>query len=206
MTDSMKQDTPDTPASQRYTHTAVAALLGGALIALGLHAATAGDAGKSKASAASQLERGQYLVAIGGCNDCHTPLKMGPHGPEPDMTRMLSGHPEGLTMPPAPKLPEGPWVSIGSGTNTAFAGPWGVSFAINLTPDKETGLGAWDEKAFVSALRTGKHLGAGRPIMPPMPWPAYRNMTDEDLQAVYAFLRTVPPIKNRIPDVVLPAK
>src|SRR3954447_8402467 len=71
-----------------------------------------------------QIARGQYLVTIGGCNDCHTPLKMGAKGPEPDMSRMLSGHPQHVPMPPAPKLPNGPWLWTGAATNTAFAGPW----------------------------------------------------------------------------------
>src|SRR4051812_26973895 len=84
----------------------------------------------------TRVERGKYLVTIGGCNDCHTPLKMGPHGPEPDGSRRLSGHPEQMAMPPAPSLPKGPWMWTGAATNTAFAGPWGVSYARNLTPDQ----------------------------------------------------------------------
>src|SRR5687768_5121628 len=80
------------------------------------------------AAAQAVVKRGEYLVNIGGCNDCHTPFTMGPKGPEPDRTRLLSGHPEGLQMPPAPKLPNGPWVWVDAGTNTAFAGPWGVSY------------------------------------------------------------------------------
>src|SRR5437870_2909027 len=84
-----------------------------------------------------QLARGAYLVTIGGCNDCHTPLKMGPKGPEPDRDRMLSGHPQSLVMTPPPKqAPNGPWMWSGAVTNTAFAGPWGISYARNLTPDK----------------------------------------------------------------------
>ena len=86
--------------------------------------------------------RGQYLVNTGGCGDCHTPLKMGKNGPEPDASRLLSGHPQALKMPPVPKLPAGPWLVVSSATNTAWAGPWGVSFTANLTPDVETGLGA----------------------------------------------------------------
>src|SRR6185436_18192295 len=92
--------------------------------------------------ASARVARGAYLVRHMGCNDCHTPLKLGPRGPEPDMTRALTGHPEGLVMPPAPALPPGPWGWVGAATNTAFAGPWGVSFTANLTPDKETGLGS----------------------------------------------------------------
>jgi mono/diheme cytochrome c family protein len=150
------------------------------------------------------VERGRYLVSTSGCHDCHTPFVLGPAGPEPDMTRMLSGHPEDLVMPPPPELGEGPWLWVGSATNTAFAGPWGVSFAANLTPDP-SGLEPWDEETFIRAIRTGKHWGQSRPILPPMPWPVYRNMTDQDLGAVYAFLRTIPPVSNHVPMPVPPA-
>ncbi len=152
------------------------------------------------------VARGKYLVDIGGCNDCHTPLKMGARGPEPDMTRYLSGHPEGMQLPPAPKL-EMPWMYAGNATNTAYAGPWGISYAINLTSHDTTGLGQWTENGFVQALKTGRHLGipTGRMIMPPMPWQAYSRMTDADLKAVFAYLRTVPAIKNTVPDAIVAA-
>lgn len=145
------------------------------------------------------VARGKYLVMAGACHDCHTPFKMGPKGPEPDMSRMLSGHPETLKMGPPPKLENG-WVYAGSGTNTAYVGPWGVSYAINLTPDQNTGLGIWTEDQFVKAIKTGKHFGVSRPIQPPMPWQSYSNMTDEDLKAIYVYLRSVPPITNHVPD------
>lgn len=145
------------------------------------------------------VRRGEYLVTIGGCNDCHTPFKMGANGPEPDMERMLSGHPESLVMPPPP-TPVGPWLWSGAATNTAFAGPWGVSYATNLTPDQNTGMGVWTEELFVRAMRTGKHYGTSRPIMPPMPWQNLAQATDEDLKAIYAYLRSIKPIQNRVPD------
>ena len=158
----------------------------------------------AKAAAAQQrVKRGAYLVTIGGCNDCHTPFKMGPNGPEPDMSRELSGHPESVVMPPAPKLGKGPWVWVGAGTNTAFAGPWGVSFARNLTPERLTGIGIWNEETFIRTIRTGRHWGVSRPILPPMPWFNYAKMTDEDLKSVYAYLRTIKPIKNQVPDAIL---
>jgi len=148
--------------------------------------------------------RGEYLVKTIGCSDCHTPMKMGPAGPEPDVTRFLSGHPEQMgPLPPAKA--NGPWLWSGAATMTAFTGPWGVSYAANLTPDQNTGLGIWTEQMFVTALRTGKHMGVSRPIMPPMPWPAFRNASDEDLKAIYAYLRTVKPIVNHVPDYQPPA-
>jgi cytochrome c553 len=88
---------------------------------------------------------------------------------------------------------------------TAWSGPWGVSHTANLTPDPETGLGALSEENFVQSIRTGKHLGAGRDILPPMPWPMYRNLSDEDLKAIFAYLKSIPPIKNKVPDPVPPA-
>ena len=162
----------------------------------------AGEAPHAAAAAPSAVERGQYLVTILGCNDCHTPFKMGPQGPEPDMAQQLSGHPAALKVTAAPPLPE-PWAWAGTGSMTAFAGPWGISYAINLTPDEETGIGLWSEQVFVNALKTGRHMGVGRPIMPPMPWPWYAKMTDQDLEAIYAYLRTVPPRKNQVPDAIV---
>ena len=149
-------------------------------------------------------ERGKYLVTICACNDCHTPLKMGKNGPEPDMTKMLSGHPQDLAMPPA-KLSDGPWGWVGAMTSTAFAGPWGTSFAVNLTPDPDTGIGSWDEDLFVSTLRGGKIHTGRRPIMPPMPWQSVSKMTDEDLKSVFAYLKSIPPIKNQAPEYIPPA-
>jgi hypothetical protein len=153
----------------------------------------------------AQVERGEYLVMVGGCNDCHTPWKMGPKGPEPDMSRMLSGHPQDVvvTASPAPSS-EAPWEWRAAHTNTAFAGPWGVSFTANLTPDEATGTGVWTEDLFIKTLRTGRHWGQSRPILPPMPWFNYGKMTEEDLQAIFAYLRSIPPVKNRVPEPLPP--
>jgi hypothetical protein len=153
----------------------------------------------------ARVQRGEYLVKIMGCNDCHTPWKMGPRGPEPDMSRFLSGHPEQIGPLPNLKAAE-PYIALSFGTNTAYSGPWGVSYAFNLTPEPNTGIGIWTEDMFVQTIRTGRHMGASRPINPPMPWPAYRHATDEDLKSVYAFLRTIKPIVNRVPEYVPPAE
>jgi mono/diheme cytochrome c family protein len=151
----------------------------------------------------SAVERGKYLTTIGGCHDCHTPKNLGPNGPEPDMTKMLSGHPEAMKMPAPPKIgPSDPWAIVTNPMLTAWNGPWGVSFAANLTPDQNTGLGIWTEDMFMTAIRQGKHMGVSRPILPPMPWQAYATMPDEDLKAVWAFLRSIPPITNHVPDPI----
>jgi mono/diheme cytochrome c family protein len=154
--------------------------------------------------ARSHADLGAYLVRTMGCNDCHTPLKMGPKGPEPDMSRALTGHPESLKMPPPPKLPAGPWLTVASATNTAWAGPWGVSFTANLTPDKETGLGDWTEEQFIATMRTGKHQGKGRAVLPPMPYFMLGALTDPEIKALWAYLQSLPPVKNRVPQPVDP--
>jgi len=183
--------------------TSAAALAATVAAALATFLATPANA--ADAAPPSKEARGKYLVATSGCHDCHTPLKLGPNGPEPDLARMLSGHPEQLVMPPAPALPPGPWGMVSAATNTAHAGPWGTSFTANLTPDAETGLGRWTSKDFVQTIRTGRHMGRGRAVLPPMPIPAYNNMTDEDLEAVFAYLRTVPAIRNRVPEPLAPS-
>lgn len=166
---------------------------------------TASPSASPATPAPTPVERGRYLVTIAGCNDCHTPLKMGANGPEPDMSRMLSGHPQSLVMPPAPELPpEGPWNASVAVTNTAWAGPWGVSYTANLTPDMETGLGKWTQRTFTDAIRTGRHLGRGRPILPPMPIAMYKHLTDQDMQAVFAYLQSIPPIRNKVPEPLPP--
>jgi hypothetical protein len=82
---------------------------------------------------------------------------------------------------------------------TAFVGPWGMSFAANLTPDEQTGIGLWSEEHFINAMRTGKHMGAGRPILPPMPWSNLSRATDEDLQAMFAYFKSLKPVRNQVP-------
>ena len=152
----------------------------------------------------TRIERGAYLVRIMGCNDCHTPLKMGPRGPEPDMARALTGHPADMVMPPAPKLAAGPWGWVGAVTNTAFAGAWGVSFTANLTPDPDTGLGRWTEEMFIATMKTGRHQGKGRPILPPMPVPQLAALNDQDIRDLFAYLQSLPPVRNRVPAPIDP--
>lgn len=143
-------------------------------------------------------KRGQYLVSAMGCHDCHTPHKMGANGPEPDLSRMLSGHQQTEQLPPPPAA-SGPWIGSTAATMTAWSGPWGISYTANLTPDADTGLGQWTEQQFVDTIRNGRHQGRGRQLLPPMPWQAFRNLSDDDLKAIFAYLRTIPAIKNKVP-------
>ena len=180
---------------------AIAAFSGAMLRAIGTEGQ---DAAGTAAQKKTRIDRGSYLVGMMGCNDCHTPWKMGPKGPEPDMTRALTGHPQDVVLPPAPAA-SGPWIWHGAATNTAFAGPWGVSFTANLTPDKETGLGSWTEEMFIATMRTARHQGKGRPILPPMPVKMIGKATDEDLKSIFAHLQSLAPVKNKVPAPIEPA-
>jgi len=156
--------------------------------------------------AQSPVERGKYLVMVGGCNDCHTPKVMTPAGPVLDTTRILAGHPADALLAEIPQGVVGPgkWMALTNEHLTAWAGPWGVSFAYNLTPDRETGIGDWPEDMFIKTLRTGKFMGASRDILPPMPWQSIGQMTDDDLRAIFAYLKSLPPVRNKIHDPLPP--
>jgi len=137
----------------------------------------------------TQVARGAQLVMLGGCHDCHTPK-----GPNLslDMAKALSGHPQSAALPPE--------VVGGIATNmmlTAWRGPWGVSLARNLTPDKETGIGDWTLADFKKALRTGVNK-KGEVLLPPMPIMNLQNLPDQDLDAIWAYLRTVKPVRNPV--------
>lgn len=186
---------------RRYACPALAACA----VAIALAATTGAAADKPAPAKDAKVERGHYLVSFGGCNDCHTPWKMGDNGPEPDMSRMLSGHPQSLVVQAPVAPPAGPWMAVVGVTFTAWSGPWGVSFTKNLTPDKDTGLGAWTEKEFIATMRTGHERGLGREILPPMPWQNYAKATDADLAAIFAYLKSIPAISNRVPDPLPPA-
>jgi cytochrome c553 len=187
---------------KRHVVLAVIPLLAGALSACQTPPPPA-PAAPAAAPAQSPVERGRYIVTAGVCNDCHTPFKMGPNGPEPDMDRMMSGHPESNKVTKVPTIPNG-WGFMGSPTNTAWAGPWGVSFSANITPDENTGIGIWTEDMFIRALREGKHMGQSRPILPPMPWMFIGKYSDDDLKAIFAYLKSIKPISNHVPDPLPP--
>lgn len=128
------------------------------------------------AAAPTPTERGKYLVMVAGCVDCHTP---GTLFGSPDFNRNLSG------------------------SELGWNGPWGTTYARNLTPDPETGLGRYKAEEIVAAIKGGKRLD-GTPMLPPMPWQNYAGMTDDDLNAIAAYLLSLPPVKHAVPDRVAP--
>ena len=145
------------------------------------------------------IKHGEYLVTLGGCNDCHTPKIMTEKGPEMDMSRMLSGHPAYAMLAPYDTTMIGPWILFYNQL-TAAVGPWGTSYAANLTPH-ETGIANLTEETFLKIFKTGKHLGMdnGRPIMPPMPWDQVAKFKEEDQKAIFAYLKSIAPVDNKVP-------
>ena len=166
--------------------------------------------GEGEAKPKTQAEMvalGKYLVHTSACDDCHTPKIFTEDGRMIlDTTRLLSGHPEGEAIPPLDVSALGMnWVAGNMGL-TAWVGPWGVSYVANLTPDKATGIGAVTEEMFIKTMREGKLKGVGRSLLPPMPWEVYRLKTDEDLKAMYAYLMSIKPIRNQVPQPTPPDK
>lgn len=152
----------------------------------------------------SLIKRGSYLVSITGCDDCHSPKIMGAHGPEVDMSNRLSGHPAHMPLAKADPAVLKSWVLFNQ-TNTAVVGPWGVSYASNIT-SSSSGIGNWTEAQFIKALREGKSKGVdgGRMILPPMPWQNIGKASDEDLKAMFAYLKSTKPVDNIVPQPIAP--
>jgi len=153
------------------------------------------------------VARGEYLVNFGGCNDCHTPKVYTDMGPVPDTTKLLAGYFEGTPLPVTDMktIGQNGW-AMTEKNFTAWVGPWGISYAANLTPDNATGIGTLSEEMFIKSLREGKWMGVGRPLMPPMPWPGIGSASDEDLKCIYAYLMSIKPIKNMVPQPTPPDK
>ncbi|MFI5154428.1 MAG: c-type cytochrome, partial [Chitinophagales bacterium] len=145
----------------------------------------------------SQVKWGEHLVLIGGCTDCHTPKKMTPMGPADDSTLFLSGHPEKLPPPDVDRKQAETKGIVVTADFTSWVGPWGITYSANLTPDP-TGTGNWTEEQFVYSLRNNmsKGLPASRHLLPPMSMMPVKEMTDDELKAIFAYLRTIKPIKN----------
>jgi mono/diheme cytochrome c family protein len=181
------------------------------VIVTGITAASAAAPEKFMAATGDKrIDRGKELVIEGNCDYCHTPLIETKEGPMPDMKRRLSGHPQDAEIP---KLPEAEidspeWIEfLATLDSTEWAGPWGIVFSKNITPDPETGIGKWTEEIFVETMRSGKHIDLKRGILPPMPWEDYGKLSDDDLKAIFAYLMTVPPVRNAVPKPVpMPAK
>jgi len=163
------------------------------------------DTANQTSSHEDLVKRGEYLVTIMGCNDCHSPKKNGPNGPEIIPELLLSGYPSERPIIEFddPKIKEG--FAMFYPDLTAGAGPWGVSFAANLTPDP-TGIGTWTEEQFKKALKEGKFKGLDgtRMLLPPMPWFNFTNISDEDVSAIFAYLKSIPPVKNVVPAAIPP--
>ena len=190
--------------TQRFT--AITAAFAGIFVTTLVVSASSPAATPENPTADVSVARGEYLVNAMGCHDCHTPMAMTAEGPKPDMTRALTGHPSAMVMPPAPKLPPGPWLWMGAATNTSFAGPWGVSHSANLTPDKDTGLGTWTVDQFIATMKTGRRLGKGRQLLPPMPYQALGGLTDDDIRSLFVYLQSLKPVSNKVPQPVEPAE
>jgi hypothetical protein len=153
----------------------------------------------------SQVKWGEHIVTITGCNDCHTPKKMTDHGPDFDSSLLLSGHPAQLPPPDVNRKEMESKGLTATGDLTAWVGAWGVSYTGNLTSD-ETGIGNWKEEQFIYALREGKLKGlpGSRTLLPPMPWTTLKYMTDDELKAIFAYLKSTKPIHNIVPPPLPP--
>jgi mono/diheme cytochrome c family protein len=150
------------------------------------------------------VKKGEYLVTLGGCNDCHSPKEMGPQGPSVIKERMLSGYPSDRPIKQAdPKVLKEGWVLLVPDLTSA-SGPWGVSFSANLTSD-QTGIGNWTEENFLRALKEGKFKGLpnSRTLLPPMPWQNFATIKEEDIKAIFAYLKSIPPVSNVVPAAIL---
>ena len=171
--------------------------------------APATDTASATPGKAGLIKKGEYLVTTMGCNDCHSPKRIGPNGPENIPELMLGGHPGSIPAPFSAKATDTALTRaylVASPTFTSFSGAWGISFAANITSDP-TGIGGWTLDRFSKALREGKYHGleGTRPLLPPMPWFNYIKLKDADLEAIFAYLQSVPPVKNQVPQPQPPA-
>lgn len=148
----------------------------------------------------SLVKKGNYLVSTMGCDDCHTSKVMGPQGPQLDMANRFGGHLAAVKLGPidTSQLSKG-WVLFNM-TQTAAFGPWGISYAANIS-SSEHGIGNWSLDQFKLALREGKYKGMkeSRPLLPPMPWEGYKNLKDEDIEAIFAYLKSTKAVDNVVP-------
>jgi hypothetical protein len=153
------------------------------------------------------IKNGEYLVTIMGCNDCHSPKKVGANGPEIIPELMLSGYPSDRPIIKFDNKMIKEGFAMFYPDLTASAGPWGVSFAGNITPDV-TGIGNWTEEQFKKAITEGKFKGldGGRRLLPPMPFLNLTKLKNEDIHAIFTYLKSIKPVKNIVPAPVTPDK
>ena len=151
-------------------------------------------------------EWGHHIVTIADCGNCHTPKKMTAEGPVEDESLALSGHPSNMPPANADRKEMETKGLFASNDLTSWVGPWGISYAANITSDSTTGIGNWSEDQFILCMRKGKFMGLkkARNLLPPMPWQAFRNMTDGELKAVFAYLKSTKPINNIVPQPAPP--
>ncbi len=175
------------------------ALIGGVLIS----SCQQNEPEKKEMTHEELVERGKYIVETSGCHDCHSPKTMVDGKPVPDENYLLGGHPSDWPIPEYDKALVKDW-ALFSHTMTATVGPWGISFAANITSD-DTGLGSWTFEQFKTAMTKGlyKGLEGSRPIMPPMPWQEFKNYTEEDLRAIFTYLQSTKPVNN-VPPAYIP--
>lgn len=166
---------------------------------LSLHAQDLSDINRTKME-----KRGEELVLQWGCNTCHSPKLFTPHGQLADPDKLLSGHPEDSAHPTIPYelIGTDKWGGFFTPDLTSWAGPWGVSFAANLTPDKNTGIGKWTEEVFLLTMKAGRRNGTGRKILPPMPVHELNQLSDDDLKSIFAYLMSLKPIENKVPEFI----
>ena len=150
------------------------------------------------------VQRGEHLVNSIGCHDCHTPKKFTEQGMTLDTERLLSGYPADQKLASYDMQTAKSYVLFTMDLTSA-TGPWGTSFAANLTPD-DSGIGTWSEAQFLNAIKKGKYKGldGSRDLLPPMPWQSYKNLPDDDLKAIFAYLKSIKPIQNVIPSPIPP--
>jgi mono/diheme cytochrome c family protein len=154
----------------RWTRWTVVSLTTGTLAAaIAAVSCTQAPRGPVEMTAEQKIARGRQISLSSGCQDCHTP---GTFYGTTDTTRMMSG------------------------SELGWEGPWGVTYPRNLTPDPETGIASWSENDIITAFRTG-HRPDQTMLLPPMPWPTYAFMSDEDAHALAAFIKSLPPIHHK---------
>ena len=143
------------------------------------------------AQASSEVERGAYLVSIAGCPVCHSPFK-------PEYSDLSKLSLDQIKVLAYDEDRASDTSRLMAGGRVFDLGPAGFVISANLTPDVETGIGGWTDDQVKIAIRTGL-TPEGRVLFPLMPYASFNNLSDEDLNAIVAYLRTLPAVKNQVP-------